>query len=234
MQSLRIVILLVMTLSLVALTSGQTTSGQKPAGQKASTASAQSPAHKPVVKKRYCHPDGSFCFKYPGSWIVLGEVFDGNGVVVAPPQKLDKALWDGITVAMIVPEPEGDEEPASVDVIIEQTSQSMRKGGQGFETLQRQHRTVDHQPAQMLKVRYHEKATDRDWVEEVVIIQGPDEEMYSVALKCSPENLARLEPVFASVLDSWVLPDAEPPAGAEDESAPKQAAPPPKAPPPDH
>jgi hypothetical protein len=232
MQSLRIVILLVLTLNLVAPTFGQTTSGQKPGGQKSSTASGQ--AHKPVARKRYCQPGGSFCFKYPGSWTVLGEVFDGNGVVVAPVQKLDKALWDGITVALVAPEPEGDEEAPSVDVIIEQTSQSMREGGQGFETLQRQHRTVDHQPAQMLKVRYHEKATDRDWVEEVVIIQGPDGEMYFVALKCSPENLARLEPVFASVLDSWVLPDAEPPAGAEEESAPKQAPPPPKPAPPDH
>ena len=53
---------------------------------------------------------------------------------------------------------------------------------------------MDHKPAQMLKVRYHEKATDRDWVEEMVFIQGPDGEIYSVALKCSPENLARLEP----------------------------------------
>ena len=135
MQSLRIVILPVLVLNLVALTSGQTTSGQKPAGPKASTSPAQSPAHKPVARKRYCQPDGSFCFKYPGSWTVLGEVFDGNGVVVAPQQKLDKALWDGITVALVAPEPEGDEEPTSVDVIIEQTSQSMREGGQGFETL---------------------------------------------------------------------------------------------------
>jgi len=38
----------------------------------------------------YCHGDGGFCFKYPASWSVLGEVFDGNGVVVAPPQKLER------------------------------------------------------------------------------------------------------------------------------------------------
>ena len=59
----------------------------------------------------------------------------------------------------------------------------MREGGQSFETLQRQQRTVDHKPAQMLKVRYHEKATDRDWIEQMVFIQGPDGEMYSVALE---------------------------------------------------
>ncbi len=155
---------------------------------------------------------------------MLGQVFDGNGVVVAPPQKLDRALWDEITVALILPPAEGDEEQVSLDGLIEQASQSMRQAGQSFETLQRQQRTVDHKPAQMLKVRYHEKATDRDWIEQMVFIQGPDGEMYSVALKCSPENLVRLEPVFAGVLESWILPEAEPPSGAGD--APKQATPP--------
>ena len=215
---LRVVILSVLALGLPAVA----------AGQKPSTPPA--PLRKPVPRKRYCQPDGGFCFKYPGSWTMLGEVYDGDGVVVAPPQKLDKALWDEITVALITPLSEGDEEPVSLDVMIEQASKSMREGGHAFETLQRQQRTVDHNPAQMLKVRYHEKATDRDWVEEMVFIQGPDREIYSVALKCAPENLARLEPVLAGVLDSWVLPEPEPPAG-EEEDTPKQATPPSKAPP---
>jgi hypothetical protein len=218
--SLRVVILSVLALGLPAVA----------AGQKPSTPPA--PLRKPVPRKRYCQPDGGFCFKYPGSWTMLGEVYDGDGVVVAPPQKLDKALWDEITVALITPLSEGDEEAVSLDVMIEQASKSMREGGQAFETLQRQQRTVDHKPAQMLKVRYHEKATDRDWVEELVFIQGPDGEIYSVALKCSPENLVRLEPVLAGVLESWVLPEPGPPAGAEEEGTPKEPTPPLKAAPP--
>jgi hypothetical protein len=132
-------------------------------------------------------------------------------------------LWDEVTVALVLPPPEGDEEPVSLDAMIEQASKSMREGGQAFETLQRQERTVDHKPAQMLKVRYHEKATDREWIEQMVFIEGPDHEIYSVALKSSPENLARLEPAFTGVLESWVLPEPEPPAGAGE--APKQATP---------
>ena len=216
--SLRIAILVVLALNLAA-----GAAGQKPFA-------GQAPLRKSVPRKRYCQP-GGFCFKYPSSWTVLGEVFDGNGVVVAPPQKLDRALWDEITVALILPPSEGDEEPMTLDGLIEQASKSMREGGQTFETLQRQQRTVDHKPAQMLKVRYREKATDHDWVEEMVFIQGPDGEMYSVALKCSPENLARLEPAFAGVLESWVLPEPEPPAGAAEDDTPKQSTPPSKAPP---
>jgi hypothetical protein len=222
--SLRVAILSVLALSLPVVAVGQ----QPPATP------APPPLHKPVPRKRYCQPDGGFCFKYPGSWTMLGEVYDGNGVVVAPPQKLDKTLWDEITVALVVPPSEGDEEPVTLDGIIEQASKSMREGGQAFETLQRQQRTVDHKPAQMLKVRYRETATDRDWVEQMVFIQGPEREIYSVALKCSPENLARLEPLFAGVLESWMLPEPEPPAGAEEENVPKQAPPASKAPPPSH
>jgi hypothetical protein len=216
--SLRAFILFVLAMNLAAAAVGQ-----KPP-------TAPSPLHKPVPRKRYCQPDGGFCFVYPSSWTMLGEVFDGNGVVVAPLQKLDKALWDEITVALILPPSEGDEEPVSLDALIEQASQTIRDGGQAFETLQRQQRTVDHKPAQMLKVRYHEKSTDHDWIEQMVFIQGPDSEMYSVALKCSPENLARLEPVFAGVLESWMLPEPEPPAGAAEDDTPKQPTSPSKAP----
>jgi hypothetical protein len=218
-HSLRVVILSFLALSLPAVA----------ASQQPSTTPA--PLHKPVPRKRYCQPDGGFCFKYPNSWTMLGEVYDGNGVVVAPPQKLDKTLWDEITVALVLPPSGGDEEPVTLDGIIEQASKSMRDGGQAFETLQRQQRTVDHKPAQMLKVRYRENATGRDWVEQMVFIQGPDREIYSVALKCSPENLARLEPVFAGVLASWVLPEPEPPGGVRPDDSPKQTTPPSKAPP---
>jgi hypothetical protein len=176
---------------------------------------------KPAVWKHYCQPGGGFCFKYPSSWSVLGEVFDGNGVMVAPPQKEDRALWGAITVAMVVPAPQGDEDPISLDGVIEQASSRIRESGQDFETLQRQQRTVDHKPAELLKVHYHEKSNGRDWIEEMVFIQGPDNEIYSVALKCSPQNLARLEPAFRQVLLSWMLPEPEPPPNATDETLPK-------------
>ena len=88
--SLRVAILLVLALNLAVNT----------AAQKPSTPPA--PPHKPVPRKRYCQPNGGFCFKYPNSWSMLGEVFDGKGVVVAPAQKLDQTLWDEINVGMIV------------------------------------------------------------------------------------------------------------------------------------
>src|SRR5664280_3364330 len=69
--SLRVAILVVLALNLAA-----GAAGQKPSA-------GQAPLRKSVPRKRYCQPDGGFCFKYPSSWSVLGEVFDGNGVVLS-------------------------------------------------------------------------------------------------------------------------------------------------------
>lgn len=191
------------------------------------------PAHKAVPWKSYCQPDGGFCFRYPNSWSMLGEIFDGKGVVVAPAQKEDRAQWDEITVAMVAPPPQGDEQPLDLNGLIEQAAVGMREAGQNFQTLQRRQQTVDHKPAQMLKTQYREKAGDRDWIEELVFIEGPDSEFYSIALKCAPQNLARLEPLFSRILGSWTLPQPAPPADAADTDAPAQSAAPAKPSPPE-
>jgi hypothetical protein len=188
-----------------------------------SAASAQTPA-KPAPKaaawKEYCHPDYGFCFKYPSSWVSLGPIFDGNGIVVAPPQKQDRVLWDEVTVALMVPPPEGDEEPVSIDQAIEKAVSSVRESGQNFDTVQRQQRTVDGNPAQVLKLHYVDKSSGQKLIEELVFVQGPDSEIYSAGLKCAPDSLARMEPLFSRIVDSWNLPEPQPAPGTTDEAAP--------------
>ncbi|MDR3749820.1 MAG: LpqN/LpqT family lipoprotein [Acidobacteriota bacterium] len=185
-------------------------------------AQTQAPAHKSAATKRYCHPEVNFCFQYPASWTTVGKIFNSNGIVVAPPQKQEQSLWDAVTVALVVLPPEGDEEPLNLNGVIEQASTALRQEGQNFQTQQRQELTVDHKPAQMIKVGYHEKTNDRDWIEQLVFIEGPDNEIYSVALKCAPQNLVRLEPAFKGILASWKLPEPAPP----EEESPAKPAPP--------
>ncbi len=178
--------------------------------------------------KRYCQPNGGFCFKYPPTWKMLGEIYDGNGVVIAPAQQKDEQpLWDEVTVAMVAP-PSEDEGPG-LNGIIEEAAKGIRAAGQDFQTLRRQVSTVNAKPSELLKAQYREKSTGRDWIEELVFIQGPDNEIYSVALKTSPQNAARLEPVFTEIVRTWMLPEPEPPANL-DESSPSQAPPADKAP----
>lgn len=164
------------------------------------------PAHQPAPRHRYCQPQGGFCFEYPGSWKMLGDVFNGNGVVVAPLQAGEESGWDEITVATIAPPASDGQQPVGLDGIIQRAADAMRAAGEGFQTLQRREQTVDGKPAQMLKAQYTEKGTTRSWVEQIVFIEGPDDEIYSVALKCSPQSLTRLQPALSEVLKTWYLP----------------------------
>ena len=190
------------------------------------------PAPKTQPWKEYCHPDYGFCFKYPSSWVSLGAIFGGNGIVVAPPQKQDRALWDEVTVALMVPPPEGDEDSMSIDQAIEKAVSSVRSSGQNFDTVQRQQRSVDGNPAQVVKLHYVDKSTTREWIEDLVFVQGPASEIYTLALKCAPESLARMEPLFSRIIDSWNIPAPEPAPGATEDVAPAGKSPPPKNAPP--
>ena len=204
---------------------------------------APKPAQKPLPWKSYCHPAFAFCFKYPADWSVLGEVFAGYGVAVAPPQKQEKEFWDAVTVAMVVPPPQGDEDPVTINQAISNAMSSVHEGGQSFETLQRQLRRVDGRPAELVKLRYIDKSSGREWIEVLVFVVGPDWEIYSVSLKCAPASLAYMEPLFLRIVDSWTLPVVQSPPGANDEdsaagnskaapAAPPKSVPPKASPPP--
>lgn len=188
-------------------------------------AHAQAPkAAHPASWKRYCQRDRGFCFKYPPSWKLMGEIYDGNGVVVAPPQKDAEPLWNVVTVAMVAP-PKDADQALGLDGIVKEASAGMRDAGQNFQTLERSSRTVDGKPAQLLKAQYRQKDSGREWIEELVFIEGPDNEIYSVALKSTPQDIARLQPVFTEILRTWMLPEPEPPTILDGSTEPTQTDP---------
>src|SRR5271165_3132796 len=176
----------------------------------AAAQTAAKPATSAPAVKSYCHPRYEFCFQYPVTWTMLSEVYDGHGVVVAPQQKLEREQWDEVTVALVIPAPDEDEDPVSIDEAIAQAVAGVRKSGQSFETLERQQRTVNGNPAESVKLHYVEQGSGREWIEELVFIEGPQSEIYSVALKSSPETLAKIEPPFQRMVSSWKLPQSGP------------------------
>jgi hypothetical protein len=161
-----------------------------------------------VNQKRFCQAAGGFCFSYPATWNVLGEAF-GDGVIIAPRQTIEQSLWDVVTVASVVPPPDEGETATTVDEVITTALNNMRATGHNPVTLQRQGRTMAGLPSQMIKVRYHDDQTARDWIEQLVFIEGPDQEIYSASLKAQPIDVGRLEPAFESILRTWYLQTAE-------------------------
>ncbi len=154
---------------------------------------------------------------------MLGEAF-GDGVVVAPPQTTDRKLWDVVTVATIDLPASENGALLTIDQIIDAAMSNMRVSGHNPQTLQRQELVVDTFPAQMIKVRYHDKQSARDWIEQLVFIDGPEQEIYSLSLKAQPRSFARLQPAFDGIVESWKLepqPDAVAPSSPSSTTPPK-------------
>ena len=144
---------------------------------------------------------------------MLGESI-GDGVVVAPQQTVDRELWDEVTVAAVVPPPAQNQPAMSIDQVIATAMTNMKASGHDPSTLQRQERTIEGLPAQMIRIRYHDEPSGRDWIEQLVFIEGPDQEIYSVALKAQPGTISRLEAAFDSIVRSWKLESSENRAGS--------------------
>ncbi len=103
----------------------------------------------------------------------------------------------------------------SIDQVIDTAMTNMKASGRDPATLQRQERTVAGLPAQLIRIRYHDEPSGRDWIEQLVFIEGPDQEIYSVALKAQPGTIARLEPAFDAIVRSWKLEPGENGAGSQ-------------------
>jgi hypothetical protein len=189
---------------------------------------AQAQSAKPSVKaaavqKRYCQQGGGFCFSYPAKWLMLGQY--AGGVIVAPQQTLERALWDEVTVAAIVDPSADAQPPLSIDQVIATAMTNMTAGGHAPTTLQRQERTVAGLAAQMIRIGYHDEPSGREWIEQLVFIEGPDQQIYSVALKAQPGSIGRLEPAFEAIVRSWKLESSESVGSQPATSSPDKTAP---------
>lgn len=174
-------------------------------------ASGKSSSEKASVHhwKNYCSEEAEYCVSYPPDWDVVGDVMEGNGVVMAPPQNgKDKNLWDDVTVSVTdLPESEG-QQPPSFDDVVSVALNGLP--GKNVETLQRSQLTLHERDAELIKVRYNDKETDQPWVEEIVFI---DDQLaiYSIALRATPNDVAGLEETFRRIVATWRPSEVEAP-----------------------
>jgi hypothetical protein len=151
--------------------------------------------------KKYCPVEGDFCVKYPTTWEPLGDSADSGGLIIAPAQPAKPAAqWSNVTVmATDLPPPPAGKERPSFDELIGVVLESMRPGVHP-QTLERKQLAVDELPAQFLKLKYAEEG--RTWIEEIVLIDGEDV-VYSMALRCTPDELPSFEPIFREIVGTW-------------------------------
>jgi hypothetical protein len=198
-------------LTLGGITFGQTAPAQassKTADTKAKaapTTPAKKPATpapaKPVAQwRRECLKDADFCVEVPAAWKSAGALYGGNGFAFAEPdpQKPADSL-NQITVAALDLPQEGNKLRPTPGELIDLVLGSPAEGTTQ-ETIQRSREVVVGMPAEIVKLKLH--SPTGDWVEEVALLDA-DEVVYAIALVSAPGDVARLEPTFRHVMESW-------------------------------
>jgi hypothetical protein len=178
----------------------------------------------PAVRTE-CVLSVGLCVTVPASWRRLGNVFDDLGFVAAEPHPgVDSATWPQLTVAAIDAPARSNGAPPSLDSLIDLVL-TPDASFASSETLQRTRLLLNGADAEIVRVQLHDEAGNAGPIEDVALIQGDEGLVYSIALRCAPQDFARLEPVFQQTAQSWRIQPAA--------SAPAASSPPPS-PPPSH
>lgn len=193
---------------------------QAPASKSSSAAKASASARKssPGAGRTECALNSGLCVTVPAGWQRLGDIFDDLGFVVAEAHDgTDSATWPQLTVATIdVPPPKNRNGAASGAPSLDALVDSVLTPDGSFtsaETLQRSRLLLNGSEAEIVRVQLHDDAHKTEAIEAVALIQGDDGLVYSIALRCAPEDFVRLEPVFQRAADSWhIKQDATPSA----------------------
>jgi hypothetical protein len=155
-----------------------------------------------------CAIAAGLCVTVPATWQRLGDIFDELGFVVAEPHSgTDSATWPQLTVAAIDVPPSKDAggspgSAPSLDALVEIV---LTPDGSftSAETLQRTHLIINGADGEIIRVKLHDDAKQTDAIEQIALIVGNEGLVYSVALRCAPQDFARLEPVFQKAAHSW-------------------------------
>jgi len=153
-----------------------------------------------VQWRRECLKEADFCVEVPAGWKSAGAVYGGNGFAFAEPdpQKPADSL-NQITVAALDLPQEGDKPRPTPGELIDIVLGSPAEGTTQ-EIFQRSREVVVGMPAEIVKIRLH--SPSGEWVEEVALLDA-DETVYAIALVSAPGDVARLEPTFRHVMESW-------------------------------
>jgi PsbP len=149
----------------------------------------------------FCNQDLGYCFDFPMSWKMLGQVYEGYGTVVAPPQEGDQANWANVTVAAVeVPTEEGKNPPIVEDLVTSLVGK-MAEQVQNMETVRRSTDTLAQRPAQLLQVRYDEGG--KRWNETIVATDGGNGMFYTIVYKSAAADEAKYQKGFEDVLKTF-------------------------------
>jgi hypothetical protein len=225
MKALITTVLLCASLGVAAAQTQAPASAPADKGSNTPKRSATAKRTAPVAGRSECALAVGLCVIVPAPWQRLGDIFDNLGFVVAEPHPgTDSATWPQLTVAAIDVPPQKDSNGAAatapsldalVDIVLTPDGSFTSS-----ETLRRTHLILNGGDAEIVRVRLHDDVSKSEAIEEIALIEGNEGLVYSIALRCTPQEFARLEPVFQKAAHSWRIKEVA--ADPAPQSKPKQ------------
>jgi hypothetical protein len=159
-----------------------------------------------------CVVSVGLCVTVPATWQRLGNVFDDLGFVVAEPHPgTDAATWPQLNIAAIDVPAQKNGAAVSLDSLVERVL-TPNGAANAPETLQRTRLLLNGANAQILRVKLRDEAQQAEIIEQVALIEGEDGLVYSIALRCTPQEFDRLDPIFQKVVHTWRIKPVTPPS----------------------
>lgn len=128
----------------------------------------------PATTRAECSKQAEFCVTVPTAWKRLGDIFDGDGFVVAEPKaNAPQEQWNLLTAgARDIPEPQAGKDPMSLDEFISDSLMMLSQHAQ-INTMERRRLDISGHAAQVLRVSYDDP-DGKSVVELLGFIDGDD------------------------------------------------------------
>ncbi len=189
----------------------------KPAAQSARPATTtKKPAS--VATRNECIARAGLCVAVPASWQKLGDAYGDLGFVVAEPHEGQaQSAWPELNVAVLDPPEQKNGAHVTLDQLVDSVT---HPGGELAETQQRTHLLLNGNDAEIVRVLLRDADTQAETIEEVALVDGDDDLIYTFALRCAPQDFERLDPLFQRTIRNWTV-TPPPETKATDEAKPE-------------
>ena len=149
--------------------------------------------------KRYKNPRWGFSLAYPSNWI-SDEGVNKAGIRISPKRDLPTWLLPSITVGALINAHSKNEKAASADEIFDAELRSLSQEAGDVSILRREHINFLGKPALQTEISYKDPTSSTVWREKAVRLTTLDELIYSFELKCSPDEVEKLQPVYEKII----------------------------------
>ncbi len=169
---------------------------------------AARPAFKPETSwKHYRNRQWHYCVSYPSRWS-KGEAYEGAGMFVETGIRKHSRPVGEIDISALPKDRNGGTEmtPVSLTENFELHVEGLKRfqRAEHLEILERRAMTVSGNSALFTKDRYFDPQDGATWADEILFVER-NETLYRLELECRSDQLARFEPVFSHLADTFQI-----------------------------